>query len=145
MSVLVSGSLAIDFIMVFPDRFRNHILADRLHVLNVAFHVPTLRKSFGGTAGNIAYHLRLLGEEPVDATGKRHILWPVIAAQASALDRTKPWKAGFPVSQAMLRYVEFEGEFADRTESGRCLVRAGQCCLAFVDYTIAQHLAGAES
>ena len=65
MAVLVSGSLAIDFIMVFPDRFRNHILPDRLHVLNVAFHVPTLRKSFGGTAGNIAYHLRLLGEEPI--------------------------------------------------------------------------------
>lgn len=65
MSVLVSGSLAIDFIMVFPDRFKNHILPDRLHVLNVAFHVPTLRKSFGGTAGNIAYHLRLLGEEPI--------------------------------------------------------------------------------
>jgi len=65
MSVLVSGSLAIDYIMVFPDRFKNHILPDRLHVLNVAFHVPTLRRSFGGTAGNIAYHLRLLGEDPI--------------------------------------------------------------------------------
>ncbi len=65
MSVLVSGSLAIDYIMVFQDRFKNHILPDRLHVLNVSFHVPTLRRSFGGTAGNIAYHLRLLGDEPI--------------------------------------------------------------------------------
>ncbi len=65
MSILVSGSLAIDYIMVFRDRFKNHILPDRLHVLNVAFHVPTLRRSFGGTAGNIAYHLRLLGDDPL--------------------------------------------------------------------------------
>jgi adenosine kinase len=65
MSVLVSGSVAIDYIMVFQDRFKNHILPDRLHVLNVAFHVPTLRRSFGGTAGNIAYHLRLLGDHPM--------------------------------------------------------------------------------
>jgi adenosine kinase len=65
MSVLVTGSLAIDHIMVFPDRFRNHILPDRLHVLNVAFHVPSLHRHFGGTAGNIAYYLRLLGEDPI--------------------------------------------------------------------------------
>jgi adenosine kinase len=65
MSVLVSGSLAIDHIMVFPDRFKQHILPDRIHILNVAFHVPTLRKTWGGTAGNIAYHLRLLGEDPL--------------------------------------------------------------------------------
>src|SRR5205823_2501275 len=51
-------------IMVFPDRFRNHILADQLHILNVAFLVPTLRREFGGTAGNIAYNLKLLGEDP---------------------------------------------------------------------------------
>jgi adenosine kinase len=65
MSVLVSGSVAIDYIMVFQDRFKNHILPERLHVLNVSFHVPTLRRSFGGTAGNIAYHLRLLGDDPL--------------------------------------------------------------------------------
>jgi adenosine kinase len=65
MSVLVSGSVAIDYIMVFQDRFKNHILPERLHVLNVSFHVPTLRRSFGGTAGNIAYHLRLLGDDPI--------------------------------------------------------------------------------
>jgi adenosine kinase len=65
MSVLVTGSLALDHIMVFPDRFKNHILPDRIHILNVAFHVPTLRRNFGGTAGNIAYGLRLLGEDPI--------------------------------------------------------------------------------
>jgi adenosine kinase len=65
MNVLVSGSLAIDHIMVFPDRFKHHILPDRIHILNVAFHVPTLRKTWGGTAGNIAYHLRLLGCTPL--------------------------------------------------------------------------------
>jgi adenosine kinase len=51
--------------MVFPDRFRNHILPDRIHMLNVSFHVPTLRRNFGGTAGNIAYCLRLLGDDPI--------------------------------------------------------------------------------
>jgi len=65
MSILVTGSLAIDHIMVFPDRFKNHILPDRIQMLNVSFAVPTLHKSFGGTAGNIAYHLRLLGEDPL--------------------------------------------------------------------------------
>ena len=65
MTILVTGSLAIDRIMVFPDRFRNHILPDKLHVLNVGFHVPTLKQSFGGTAGNIAYGLRLLGQDPL--------------------------------------------------------------------------------
>jgi len=65
MSVLVTGSLALDHIMVFPDRFKHHILPDRIHILNVAFHVPTLRRNYGGTAGNIAFCLRLLGEAPL--------------------------------------------------------------------------------
>lgn len=65
MSILVTGSLALDHIMVFPDRFRNHILPDKIHILNVSFNVPSLQTNFGGTAGNIAYHLRLLGEEPI--------------------------------------------------------------------------------
>lgn len=61
MSVLICGSLAFDTIMVFPDRFREHILPDRLHMLNVAFLVPQMRREFGGTAGNIAYNLQGLG------------------------------------------------------------------------------------
>ncbi|NDU88171.1 MAG: carbohydrate kinase family protein [Ferrovum sp.] len=64
MSILLCGSLAFDTIMVFPDRFKNHILPDRIHQLSVAFLVPEMRREFGGTAGNIAYNLRLLGDEP---------------------------------------------------------------------------------
>jgi adenosine kinase len=63
-SVLICGSMAYDNIMVFPGRFKEHILADQLHILNVAFLVPEMRKEFGGCAGNIAYNLRLLGEQP---------------------------------------------------------------------------------
>jgi adenosine kinase len=64
-AILCTGSVAIDRIMVFRGRFRDAILPDRIHMLNVAFHVPELRRSFGGCAGNIAYHLRLLGEDPL--------------------------------------------------------------------------------
>jgi adenosine kinase len=59
---LICGSLAFDTIMVFGDRFANHILPDRIHMLNVSFLVPQLRREFGGCAGNIAYNLRLLGD-----------------------------------------------------------------------------------
>ena len=59
---LICGSLAFDTIMVFGDRFANHILPDKIHMLNVSFLVPQLRREFGGCAGNIAYNLRLLGD-----------------------------------------------------------------------------------
>ena len=59
------GSIAYDTIMVFPDRFRHHLLADQLHILNVCFLTPEMRREFGGTAGNIGYNLKLLGEEPL--------------------------------------------------------------------------------
>ena len=62
-NILVTGSIAYDTIMVFPDRFRNHLLADQLHILNVCFLTPEMRREFGGTAGNIAYNLKLLGED----------------------------------------------------------------------------------
>jgi adenosine kinase len=65
MSILVCGSIAYDTIMVFRDQFKNHILPDQIHILNVAFLVPDLRREFGGCAGNIAYSLKLLGEEPL--------------------------------------------------------------------------------
>ncbi|HEY5899230.1 MAG TPA: carbohydrate kinase family protein [Burkholderiales bacterium] len=63
MKILVTGSIAYDTIMVFPDRFRNHLLADQLHILNVCFLTPEMRREFGGTAGNIGYNLKLLDEE----------------------------------------------------------------------------------
>ncbi|HUF80376.1 MAG TPA: carbohydrate kinase family protein, partial [Burkholderiales bacterium] len=65
MRTLICGSIAYDTIMVFRDRFRNHILPDQLHILNVAFLVPDLRREFGGCAGNIAYNLNLLGGAPL--------------------------------------------------------------------------------
>ncbi len=65
MKILVTGSIAYDTIMVFPDRFRNHLLADQLHILNVCFLTPEMRREYGGTAGNIAYNLKLLGESPL--------------------------------------------------------------------------------
>ena len=64
MSTLICGSMAYDTIMVFHDRFKNHILPEKIHILNVAFLVPDLRREFGGCAGNIAYSLRMLGGHP---------------------------------------------------------------------------------
>ena len=65
MSALICGSFAFDTIMVFQDHFKNHILPDKVHILNVAFHVPELRREFGGCAANIAYNLKLLGGSPL--------------------------------------------------------------------------------
>ncbi len=72
MSALICGSVAYDHIMVFNDRFKNHILPDKVHVLSVAFLVPELRKEFGGCAGNIAYNMKLLGADayPMATVGK---------------------------------------------------------------------------
>ncbi|MEO8223669.1 MAG: carbohydrate kinase family protein [Gammaproteobacteria bacterium] len=64
MSALICGSIAFDNIMVFQGRFREHILPDQIHILNVSFLVPEVRREFGGCAGNIAYNLKLLGEQP---------------------------------------------------------------------------------
>lgn len=61
MAVLICGSLAFDTIMTFEGRFADQILAEQLHILNVSFLVPSLRRDFGGCAGNIAYSLNLLG------------------------------------------------------------------------------------
>jgi adenosine kinase len=65
MRTLICGSLAFDSIMVFHDHFKHHILPDKIHILNVSFLVPDMRREFGGCAGNIAYNLKLLGGEPV--------------------------------------------------------------------------------
>ncbi len=65
MHILVCGSLAFDRIMPFPGRFSDHILPDKIHILNVCFLVNGVDEKFGGTAGNIAYNLALLGEKPL--------------------------------------------------------------------------------
>ncbi|MEO5359837.1 MAG: carbohydrate kinase family protein [Nitrospirota bacterium] len=64
MNIIVSGSIAYDRIMDFPGKFSDHILPDKLHILNVCFMINELKENFGGTAGNIAYALSLLGESP---------------------------------------------------------------------------------
>lgn len=65
MTALICGSFAFDTIMVFQDKFKNHILPDKVHILNVAFHVPEMRREFGGCAANIAFNLKLLGGNPL--------------------------------------------------------------------------------
>jgi len=72
MTVLVCGSFAYDTIMVFNDQFKNHILPDQVHILNVSFMVPKMRREFGGCAGNIAYSLHRLGGDvmPMGTVGE---------------------------------------------------------------------------
>ncbi len=72
MATLICGSFAYDTIMVFPDQFKNHILPDKIHILNVSFLVPSMRREFGGCAGNIAYNLKLLGGDalPMGTVGQ---------------------------------------------------------------------------
>ena len=65
MKTLICGSMAYDTIMVFPDQFKKHILPEQIHILNVAFLVPEMRREYGGCAGNIAYNMHLLGGKPL--------------------------------------------------------------------------------
>jgi adenosine kinase len=65
MRTLICGSIAYDTIMVFKDHFKNHILPEKIHILNVAFLVPDMRREFGGCAGNIAYNLQMIGGDPL--------------------------------------------------------------------------------
>ena len=65
MASIICGSIAYDTIMTFEGRFQDQILPDQIHILNVAFLVPSMRREFGGCAGNIGYNLKLLGGEPL--------------------------------------------------------------------------------
>ena len=65
MSVLVTGSVAVDYIMTYPNHFQDHFIGNKLEKFNVAFHVPEMTKQFGGTGANIAYNLRRLGIDPI--------------------------------------------------------------------------------
>jgi adenosine kinase len=75
-TALICGSVAYDTILVFPDRFKAHILPDKIHILNVSFLVPEMRRQFGGCAANIAYSLKLLGEEPLIMATAGHDFGP---------------------------------------------------------------------
>jgi adenosine kinase len=94
MSALICGSLAFDTIATFPGRFAQQILPEQLHILNVSFLVPTLRREFGGCAGNIAYSHRLLGGQPL-------IMAAVGTDGAEYLRRIESWGA----STALVRNV----------------------------------------
>lgn len=97
MRLLISGSLVYDHIMNFPDSFRNHILPDQVHILNVSFIVDKLEKSWGGTAGNIAFTAKLLGGEPVivSAVGRdgkeylEHVASRAISTERIITDETQ--------------------------------------------------------
>ncbi|QNP39688.1 carbohydrate kinase family protein [Lysobacter solisilvae (ex Woo and Kim 2020)] len=92
MAALICGSLAYDTIMVFPDQFKNHILPDKVHILNVSFLVPRMRREFGGCAGNIAYNLKLLGGDPIPMATVGQDFGPYrdwFSEQGITLDRVK--------------------------------------------------------
>lgn len=86
MSALICGSLAFDTITMFPGRFAQQILPEQVHILNVSFLVPTLRREFGGCAGNIAYSLKQLGGEPL-------VMAAVGSDGAEYIERLKGWGA----------------------------------------------------
>src|ERR1700744_992644 len=75
-AALICGSVAYDSILLFPDRFKAHILPDRIHILNVSFLVPEMRREFGGCAANIAYSLQLLGDRGIAMATAGHDFAP---------------------------------------------------------------------
>jgi len=75
-SALICGSVAYDTILLFPDRFKSHILPDKIHILNVSFLVPEMRREFGGCAANIAYGLKLLGDRGIAMATAGHDFAP---------------------------------------------------------------------
>jgi len=97
MQMFVSGSLAYDRIMSFPGRFADHILPDKIHILNVCFMVDGLDERFGGTAGNIAYNLALLGEKPM-----------ILAAAGKDFDAYEKWLRQQGLSLQGIRHVAEE-------------------------------------
>jgi adenosine kinase len=97
MSVLVTGSVAVDHIMGFEDHFKNHFVADKLEKLNVAFHVPSMMKKYGGTGANIAYNLCRLGVDPI-----------LLAAVGPDLGAYGDWMDQNGVRRNQLRVIEDE-------------------------------------
>src|ERR1700716_2990727 len=91
-AALICGSVAYDTILQFPDRFKSHILPDKIHILNVSFLVPDMRREFGGCAANIAYSLKLLGDRGVPMATAGHDFAPYrerMLAQGIAVDHIK--------------------------------------------------------
>ncbi len=97
MNILVSGSIAYDRIMPFPGRFADHIMPDKIHILNVCFLVNGLIEKFGGTAGNIAYTLSLLGEKP-----------RILATAGKDFGNYEKWLKKFGLDQESIRIIPDE-------------------------------------
>jgi adenosine kinase len=97
MQIFVSGSLAYDRIMDFPGKFADHILPDKIHVLNVCFTVNSLNEKFGGTAGNISYSLALLGERPL-----------ILATAGKDFERYETWLLKHHISLEGIRRIPEE-------------------------------------
>jgi adenosine kinase len=95
MSALICGSIAYDTIMVFHDRFKHHILPEQVHILNVSFLVPDLRREYGGCAGNIGYNLKLLGGEPL-----------IMATVGKDFQPYGQWMSYCGISQHYIRVVD---------------------------------------
>ncbi len=97
MNILVSGSLAYDRIMDFPGKFSDHILPDKVHVLNVCFMINELKENFGGTAGNIAYALSLLDENPT-----------IVATAGRDFEAYREWFSKNNISTDNIKIIEEE-------------------------------------
>ena len=93
-NILICGSIAYDSIMVFQDKFRNHILPDQIHNLNICFYVPEMKKNFGGTAGNIAYNLKLLRSNPL-----------IMATYGDDFDHYKNWLESVGISKKYMKQI----------------------------------------
>jgi adenosine kinase len=97
MKILVSGSIAYDYIMDFPGFFKDHILPERIHAINVSFLVNQLKINFGGTAGNIAYSLALLGESPV-----------IISTAGSDFEKYQKWLEKSKIDYSEIKIIDHE-------------------------------------
>lgn len=94
-NILICGSIAYDTIMVFQDKFKNHILPDQIHNLNICFYAPEMKKNFGGTAGNIAYNLNLLGSNPL-----------IMATYGDDFDLYRQWLNKHKISTKYMKQIK---------------------------------------
>jgi adenosine kinase len=97
-AALICGSVAYDTILIFPDRFKAHILPDKIHILNVSFLVPEMRREFGGCAANIAYSLTLLGDRGLPMATAGHDFGPYrerLISQGISVEYIKAIEAAF--------------------------------------------------
>ena len=124
MNILVSGSLAYDRIMDFPGKFSDHILPDKVHVLNVCFMINELKENFGGTAGNIAYALSLLGESPT-----------IIATAGRDFDSYRDWFKNNKIPTENIKIIDEEltaGAYITTDQSSSSMICSRTCSLSNV-------------